>query len=318
MDDSFFCIYGGAEHPASERSIEHIVPFAIGGPDSFTTTDVSKDANSRMGTAGDVALVEDPRVLLHRIRLSLAGRSGALPSMPLQGTAVIAGRTRRVTYTLRAGLAPVLKIHPEVLRHDRSANIDCGPEDLEGILGNLDRKFRKRGLTLDLVGAHSQRTLVEDPRITANLSLGVHAFDRAIVKMALGTAHFALGYAWSRTERADNLRQHIGSSDPTTLPRLDGTIPMTGTPAEVKELWGLGPDRHVIALVNPPHAPLIFQCLLFEDIYGMIKLADAPWDEQLIGHEWGLVFVIDCRSRALHCHTVLEFFDLKLNGAFDE
>jgi hypothetical protein len=57
MSDSFYCIYTGENFPETDRSEEHIVPYAIGGSNQFTTIDVSKKANNDAGSQIDSILI---------------------------------------------------------------------------------------------------------------------------------------------------------------------------------------------------------------------------------------------------------------------
>lgn len=62
--EQFYCIYSGREHPIEVRSLEHIVPYSLGGPGEFGTSDVSERANSDAGMRDLCFIDEDKHVLV--------------------------------------------------------------------------------------------------------------------------------------------------------------------------------------------------------------------------------------------------------------
>ena len=77
------CVYSGTElnrnRPQDDATatIEHIIPWALGGSHGFTIDDVSKKSNNDLGSKVDSPFANTAPLALMRHRLDLKGRGGS-------------------------------------------------------------------------------------------------------------------------------------------------------------------------------------------------------------------------------------------------
>ena len=79
------CIYRGVAlnnnriEDSDTASVEHIIPWAIGGSNSVTTSDVSKLANNDLGSKVDAPFASTLPIALKRHQLELKSQGGNIP-----------------------------------------------------------------------------------------------------------------------------------------------------------------------------------------------------------------------------------------------
>ena len=92
-----YCPYTDRDMPLSETSPEHIMPLALGGLNGFTIP-VSREFNSRVGSAIDGALANDFLVMSKRDKHGAQGHTGKHPQYVIpNGKNVETGEPLHVT-----------------------------------------------------------------------------------------------------------------------------------------------------------------------------------------------------------------------------
>ena len=290
---TFFCIYSGLDCDESERSTEHIVPVAIGGPDALTVDDVSTKANNDAGRRADASLVDSLVIKIERWRHAIEGRNG-VPDVNLDGMVDVGGA--KIRAKLRIGASAdedQLWIQPSVKRVAKGQyEISCHANDRERILADIQRKNGGEPLRMQTTAATSVTTIEMSPAYRED------ELWRGFVKMALATGRRVLGAEWARGETAAVLRAALSSPDGadwSAMPIRGKIWPHTGEDQDrFNRVMSCGEDRHVLLVVNTDDV-VAFNALLFGKYNGTVQLTTHRWP----GFELGHAMVVDPTKRAL-------------------
>jgi hypothetical protein len=310
---TFFCIYKGRDYPDDQRSLEHIVPYSIGGTGDFGTRDVSVLGNREVGSIVDSLLVNHPFLTVDRWRLQIKSQAGIIPGIEFPGTIDIDGHTLRVEYTVNPDGSCDLRTLPTV-KSDWSAgsfSINCDPRDLPRILADLEKKGGKKGIPVNaqtIKIQSSRQVRVENPTISHDLVVPLFDLMPGFVKMALGTGHLVFGEAWSRGPEADLMRAVINERDPEKRKQvpIHGQVwPYSGNLAPLKQSFQVSEDVHVLAVIN--NRPPVFYALLFGKYDGAVYFGQQVLKGTALPPGKGVVFVIDCRTRQLGRYDYEEY-----------
>ncbi len=313
--NTFFCIYSGKDAPFASRTLEHIVPYSLGGTGEFGTRDVSSKANNDIGSFVDARLINHPFITIERWRLQLKGHSGTVPGIEMSGTIDIDGRRVKADYVINPDGTVHLETYPIVEQQGEtlSFRVACDPAKLPTILENIAKKPVKNGLTASRRDVKIEITPVKE-MILANPSLNIekqfNIFDMfpGFIKMALGTGHLVFGETWSRGAEASMLRDVIRDKDKArqVATKLHGRIWPNQDPDDpVMRNMVIDNDHHVLFILNKN--PVAFYALLFGKFSGVIQLRDLPLESPELPPGKGVVFVIDCKTRKLCKFDYQEF-----------
>ncbi len=311
---TFFCIYKGQDCPDDQRSLEHIVPYSIGGTGDFGTRDVSVAGNREVGSLVDSLLVNHPFLTVDRWRLQIRSQAGIIPGLEFPGTIDVDGRTLRVEYTVNADGSCNLRTLPTV-ESDWSTgtfSINCDPRDLPRILADLEKKGAKKGIPVnpETIKVQSSRQVrIKNPTISHERIVPLFDLLPGFVKMALGTGHFVFGEGWSRGSDADLMRAAVYERDPERRKRfpIHGQVwPNTlNSKNRLTPTFFVNNDVHVIVVLN--QRPVGFFGLLFGKYDGFVQLGERPISGTSLPPGKGVVFVVDCQTRQLRRFDYEEF-----------
>jgi hypothetical protein len=302
-ESHFFCIYSGREEPESRRTLEHIVPYSLGGPGEFGTRDVSAKANSDVGTIADAPLVNHPLITIQRWRLQLRAQSGEIPGITFRGTIDFNGSAVETRYDIRPDGSVELKTMPNVQSDwaNREFRVRCDPLQLPVILDNIVSKGNKKGVSISLEDIRiksSEQVRIEHPVLSTNLSVGLFDLCPGFAKMALGTGHLVFGEDWSRGKDAGLLRSVINERDTerrNAIPVHGQVWPKIPDENLIKRNCHIDNDKHVLIVLN--QRPVAFYALFFGRFDGSIQLAENPIDGTRLPPGKGIAFVICCKTR---------------------
>jgi hypothetical protein len=79
------------------KSLEHIVPLALGGSDQFTTWDTSTKYSHDFGSSIDAPFMNQPVFAIRRHMLKLAGHAATIPPIEWQGRSMDNNEPIRIT-----------------------------------------------------------------------------------------------------------------------------------------------------------------------------------------------------------------------------
>lgn len=298
-------------------TLEHIVPYALGGSDGFSIPYCSKKANNDFGRDIDAPFIALPIVGFKRHMLGLKSYAGIVPEIRAKGDCVELGTPCDVVFPYQA--SPYADFGVSV-----AGGIDAGqisftgsPDRLRGAVQSLIKKVDRKGLQLlseklqpiatfeDAIEAGRSAT---GETLHFRLNLGHDQFfvpwTKGLLKMALGLGALALGEAWAFSPDADRIRSCLLSQ-----PEAFSTYGLMGTttsriPPEIAAMMGVSAGHHSLAVL-PYEDRMVAYISLFggEMMDAMIDLGNGPSDIKLVNDtlppQWECVFQIDPTTRKL-------------------
>lgn len=326
------CLYTylplNSDTPPNDQTatFEHIVPYALGGCDSFGIPYCSKKANNDFGRDIDAPFISLPIVGFKRHQLGLRSYSGVVPDIVFKGDCPELRRTCNVVFPYGGNVYADFGI--SVAGDLKSGKIAfSGSEDrmrnaVAGLLGKASRKGMEV-LTDSLQPISSIENAIaagvteSGETLHFRMDFGRDAFflpwSRGIIKMALGLGAFALGKTWAFSPEADLLRTELvreGASQSTS--QLKGTT-VGKFQSEVTTMFDIQPGRHTLAVFPYERSMVAYISLFGGDLFdAVIDLGCGSADVKLVNDQlprsWTCVFHIDPVERKLSTMTVADLY----------
>jgi hypothetical protein len=302
-------------------TMEHIVPFALGGSNRFTIS-TCKSSNNDLGSEVDAPFQDFFSVRVKRFFLGLESTGGNEPSLDLGGIGTIDGKEVPISYLIQRDTRE-LKIAAPVIVKTKNPNgterwqVSGDPAKVREIIEGKLRKQLKLGKTLtsddgkvlqleDLEALFAaNETVTENPCVTKTIHFDPTMPVRFFSKLALAVGHFHLGEVFSRSPSADRLRQHMRVTDYSEV-QLSGAIwPYTES---IQTMLGViaKPDHHTLAIVDG--TPRYFLASLFGEYGALIQLDGLPEGQAASTTGTGSVWRIALPSRQLRTMTMNELY----------
>ncbi len=319
-----YCAYCGVDYKEDvPQTDEHIVPFALGGSNSFTIP-ACHGCNSNLGSDVDAPFLDFFPIRSKRFFLGLESTSGNEPSIDLGGIGWINGKEVRISYVVQ-GESKELKIaEPAIVKTSNADGtehwqVSGDPVQVREIIEGKLRKQLKLGKTmtsedgkvlglenLDSLFADKQ-TVVENPSVLKTIPFDPLMPVRFFCKLALATAHFHLGDKFSRSPPADMLRRHIALKDYSQVNLPGGAIWPYVDPIEKLLALFAKPEHHTLAILDG--RPRWFIASLFGEFGSLIQLDPRVNGERPTSGGQGVVWQIVLPSRQLRTMTMTELYD---------
>lgn len=317
------CIYTYAQlnsnKPPDDLSatLEHIVPYALGGSDGFSIPYCGKKANNDFGRDIDAPFIALPIVGFKRHALGLKSYAGIVPEIRAKGDCVELGTACDVVFPYEA--PPYADFGISV-----AGSIDAGqisftgsPDRLKGAIQSLIKKADRKGLQLlsdKLQPITTFENAIEAGHSTTGetlhfrLNLGHEEFfipwTKGLLKMALGLGAIALGESWAFSPEADRLRSCLlGEPQAFSTHGLMGSTTCR-IPPDIAAMIGVSPGQHSLAVL-PYEDRMIAYISLFggEMMDAMIDLGNGPSGIKVVNDmlppHWDCAFRIDPKTRKL-------------------
>ncbi len=201
-------------------TLEHIIPWAIGGSNGFATGDASKGANNNLGSKVDAKFADTLPIAIKRFKFQIKSQKGNVPSIVWKA---VTPDGDKATFTVNPDWSTEVKIGTVV---DRPAPGQAGPmtasgprEQLKPILSGLLKGLKKRNekvYTRDgrLLESLDDLLSASEPRTVEELMISLKYFDpdawtRGIMKIALAAGHKILGPDWTFGPAGAKIRQTV-------------------------------------------------------------------------------------------------------------
>lgn len=248
-----------AESPLNP-SMEHIIPYSLGGSDGFATRDAHVKCNSSLGDTTDAACINQPYVVILRQHHGIRGRKGNVPDLVLPAISSTGNKPAKMT--IPHGKKAVFKHEPTVLRQPENFGeqiLVVGDDaDVTKIVSGIAAKAQKRGnRAVDpATGADLDvRALIDaSPRefhkkYHLDFVIDFGSLHREIVKIAYGFGHLIFGWRWTMTKEARRLRVIAkGAGDREDVAKL--ITPFNPEMREILPMGDAGPDDHFVVLMD--------------------------------------------------------------------
>jgi len=197
-------------------TLEHIIPFAVGGSDSLSTMDVCKKANNDLGSEVDAPFCNLLPIAIKRHELQIPGQSGKIPDIVWNA---ISDRGARGRVTIHPDRSVDFELLPDVDTRAGNIVVRGGADRVKSIIEGLLRGAEKRGETLHSTDGAILTSLddclqVAEVEIVDKVRCSVQYFDheawvRGLMKIALGAGHVLLGPEWTFSSDGDLIRQYV-------------------------------------------------------------------------------------------------------------
>lgn len=310
--------------PPDDRgaSLEHIVPYALGGCDSFGIRYCSKKANNDFGRDIDAPFIALPITGFKRHQLGLKGYSGTVPDIVFKGNCPELQKDCNIVFSYEGNVYADFGI--SVTGGIETGKVAfAGSEDrLRAAVTGLIAKASRKGMTIlseqlqpisTFEDAIEVATKESGEKLHFRMDFGRDAFlvpwSRGIIKMALGLGAFALGKTWAFSPEADLLRSCLVCENTRLL-----TLPLRGTtvgriPPDAAKMFDIQPGRHTLAVFPYESSMFAYISLFGGEVFdAIIDLGSGPADVKLVNDQlpssWTCVFHIDPVARKLTTMTV--------------
>lgn len=313
---TFKCFYCGFDKPDAEQSDEHVIPSCIGGNRNVTLTrDVCGTCNGYMGKHVDQPFCRD--WFIEAVRLLAGVKHRGKRPVTFMGNIGWARPERAGYYQLERGAALV-----HVVGADGGgrllALLDPNDKELVSIVQNA---IKAKFAGLPVINAQPPGTdayndgLVQDLMALGNQynlqnQVSIVAWDRELVKMALGLAALTFGESFVTSGAADRLRAflHEQDADRRAALGLRGSVGIANdTTPKLTAAWHPGGDEHLFGLIETD-ARIALVANLFGRFENFVEVSD---DVTLLGvlpgrHIKGVIWLVDPDAKTTTAATPLE------------
>lgn len=289
-------------------SLEHFIPWSLGGSNGFATMDACTECNSTLGDSVDAATINQPLLAMIRQQFGISGYSGNVPDVVMPMRSMDTNEPGRMT------IPPAGEVeyhhNPVVIRQPHALGEELfvagSEEDVSKIVQGITVKEAKRGRRLvDLSSGQTidlEDSIANAERETTNLYLAQTVISlppiyRTMTKAAYGLAHQMFGWRWTGSEDAASLRDAARG-----LTRDDDVVAMMqGIKLEFLDRLPLcsgQQDHHIVAFLPGP-SPSIFVSLFGEALFtALIPMTVSRQAMELgISENNRAMVAIDPRSR---------------------
>lgn len=284
-----------AEGEAGDRKLrpsrEHIIPAALGGPDSLCTFDVCESCNSTLGETTDGDLMKEQIISIKRQKFGLTGHSSKIPDVVMKATSMQTGTAYKmrispvgdVSYDTR----PVVD---KVANPDGSERVQVSGsrEQVTDIVKGMHAKLARSGRKMlspggsEIMSVEDSVAVAQEQRTTefkAQSQLNQTVIRRGIIKIAFGFAHLVLGPSWTFSPGAKSLRDAaLRQGDDESVAAL-----VTGLKVKFRDFLlqseAERETRHVIALLPAGEEKWIAVSLFGEPLLTMAVRLQVTADQ---------------------------------------
>ena len=322
-----YCPYCGTNHPdtATGRSIEHVIPYGLGGCDGLTIVTCHK-SNNDLGSRVDAPFMDSFLIRAKRFFLGLESNKGNPPTFDLGGTGWINGMEVPVSYLISEKTKDLRLSKPLISKtvSGKGAehwHIFGDPAQVRQILEGKLRKQMSLGKSItlddgsllrmeDLDGLFSERTTTTlNPSVLKTIEHDYLEFARFFSKLALATGYLHYGETFSRSATGGRLRQNMNA---LTIEEIVSPGHIWPEIASVERALGLiAKDQHHTLAIMEGEVPVLM-ISLFGEIGAVIPLGEAPQGRLPRMSNDGTVWRIALPSRVLSKSSVIEMIRDKL------
>lgn len=218
-----FCPYCGCDHDSAfKMSSEHVIPYSMGGTDAFSIV-VCEFSNNLLGGQVDRPVVEFFPVRSERFFLGLKGTDGTAPTLDLSGTTFLDGREMQLKNVIGPDGKDMRLTSREIERIPTDVgerwNFRGSPDAIRKALAGKIRDQASKGkwvknnkgeiVTLENLDLMLQEAMEEvpNPCVLRKIEFEYLWTWRFFAKLSLSVGHFLFGETFSRSARANQLRQ---------------------------------------------------------------------------------------------------------------
>lgn len=304
-------------------TLEHIIPYALGGCNDFSIKYCSKKANNDYGSIIDAQFIALPVVGFKRHFFGLKGYSGEVPDIIFKGNCQEIGESCDIIFPYQGEPYADFGIKCSGSLKAREISFSGSESRFKDSVNGLIKKATKQGLSIfskeSLMCITNFSEAVENSQINIGRELhfkidfGFEAFflpwTRGLIKIALGLGAYALGKTWAFGSSADLLRSCLICGIEELIGKgLRGTS-IGKFEQDLNDLINVQPNRHSLAVLPYGKRMIALISLFGGELFdAVIDLGDGPADINLVNEslpqDWRCVFHIDPVSRKMSSMTI--------------
>lgn len=312
-----YCPYCGITHddPTTVPTIEHVIPYGLGGSDDLTITTCAS-SNNTLGSEVDAPFMDFFPVRSNRFFLGLESTKGNQPTLDLSGTGWINGKEVPISYLISADCKELKIAKPTIVKTPRADgdeqwHVSGDPAKVREVIEGKLRKQMALGKTLTLQDGSTLRledldklqneTVTQDPSVLMTIPFNYLLPIRFFSKLALAMGHLHFGETFSRSKAGDTFRRHMTIEKREDV-RLRGYVwPETES---VKELLKViaKKSHHVIAIIDGEPPSLLVS--LFGEYDAFLALGELAEGQYPTTSGEGRVWRIELPNRKLSTLTM--------------
>jgi hypothetical protein len=314
-----YCPYCGIDHDDTiVKSIEHVVPYSLGGSDELTIITCDK-SNNDLGSDVDAPFANFFPVQGKRFFLGLESTKGNSPTLDLGGTGWIDGKEVAISYVISGGRKELKIATPQIVKRptfdgNEHWQIFGDPAKVREIIAGKLQKQTKLGKTttlqdgrilrledLDKLFAENEK-ITKDPSVLKTIQPDYYLISiRFFSKLALAIGHLHLGETFSRSPMGDLLRRHMKVTTMEEV-RLRGAIwPETSSVKAMIQIIAKE-DHHALAIMDGEPPALLVS--LFGEFDAFIPLGELAQGRYPKASSEGTVWRIELPSRKVTMLTM--------------
>jgi HNH endonuclease len=319
-----FCPYCGRDHDETTTlSSEHVIPYAIGGPDELTIR-VCEFSNNQLGGGTDRPVIEFFAVRSERFFLGLKGTDGTPPTLDLSGITYLQGREMRLKNVIGPDGKDMRLVGREVERTPTDDgerwNLRGSPEAIRKALAEKIRDQASKGkwvkndrgeiITLENLDQMLDEAMEEvpNPCVLRKIEFEYLWTWRFFAKLALSIGHYLFGEEFSRSRRADELRRTMRAQTPDEAALKGAAIfPETHSlPPEAAQFKTKGAHTIVVCHGRPRLLMIslfgwLDACIVLDEFHDGDRMAVGPMQ----------ILEIALPDRNLSRYSLLEYIELR-------
>jgi HNH endonuclease len=314
-----YCPYCGVTHDEElvDSSIEHVIPYGLGGSDELTITTCDR-SNNVLGSNVDAPFMDFFPVRSKRFFLGLESTKGNEPTLDLGGTGWIDGQEVPISYLISAESNEFKIAEPKIVKRPNADGsehwrVSGDPAKVREIIEGKLRKQMRLGKVMTLEDGSTLRLedlgklLAEKEVITQNPSvLKTILFDylmpiRFFTKLALAMAHMHLGETFSRSVTGERFRHNMTAINLESVTVRGAIWPETDSVKRVLQLIAQE-DHHMVAIMDGE--PSVLLVSLFGEYGAFLPLGELAEGRCPTASGEGTIWRIELPSRKLSRFTM--------------
>ncbi|MBZ4414809.1 HNH endonuclease [Myxococcus sp. XM-1-1-1] len=198
-------------------SLEHVVPWSLGGSNACATEEACCECNGKLGETVDSNCINQSIVSTYRHEFGIVGHGGTIPDIVLNVRSLDTNEPGLITIPYNGDISiehkPVVIRQPK--RNSEQILVAGSRKQVRNIMEGIEAKARKRGdrvtdtageeIDIDTAIASAIAEISTQYRIDWDYEMP--PIWRELVKVAFGFGHLTLGWRWTESQRAEAMRR---------------------------------------------------------------------------------------------------------------
>lgn len=268
----------------AQRSNEHVIPDALGGPEGFSV-EADRTENSKFGEGLDGAFVNDDLLKAAAASYGIESRSGVVT---LQVKGELEFEDKKIAANIEHGGTGRPTLHPRipVSRIDEGYEIYADERKLDKHVKDVVRNNRAKGVDLNAVNRRPLRAAFR-----GRISHSMFAKTKGLLKIGYLALAYTFGDDFLNSNAGTTFRSGIASKNSSELDQTE----LDNAPSLFRSLPYEDSARHVIAAVRFENCYSVYVSLFGNEVF--TRQFSYPLAVQALQSAQGEIFVVDAKKK---------------------